>query len=155
MPSPRDIRRRIKSVRKHGADHQGDADGGGVENAQGPAGRARRAALCDAAEPVPAQGDARSASDFTHPLLEVREVRKRAVILIGTDKGLCGALNSNLFRVAAQFDPADHRLHHRRTQSRAVCRPHPRGSLLAEFAYGDSPRFTEAGPLPPLPAICS
>ncbi len=28
--------------------------------------------------------------DFTHPLLEVREVRKRAVILVGTDKGLCG-----------------------------------------------------------------
>src|SRR5512143_2117913 len=46
------------------------------------------------------------ARDFTHPLLEVREVRKRAVILVGTDKGLCGALNTNLFRVAAQFDPA-------------------------------------------------
>ena len=45
------------------------------------------------------------AVDFTHPLLEVREVRKRAVILVGGDKGLCGALNSNLFRVAAQFDP--------------------------------------------------
>ena len=27
--------------------------------------------------------------EFTHPLLEVREVRKRAVILIGADKGLC------------------------------------------------------------------
>src|SRR5262245_32112617 len=46
------------------------------------------------------------ARDFTHPLLEVREVRKRAVILVGTDKGLCGALNTNVFRVAAQFDPA-------------------------------------------------
>src|SRR5271168_2578570 len=45
------------------------------------------------------------AVDFTHPLLEVREVRKRAVILIGTDKGLCGALNSNLFHLAAEFDP--------------------------------------------------
>ena len=44
--------------------------------------------------------------DFKHPLfLEVREVRKRAVILIGTDKGLCGALNSNLFHLAAEFDP--------------------------------------------------
>src|SRR5512143_1512915 len=39
------------------------------------------------------------AGDFTHPLLEVREVRKRAVILVGTDKGLCGSLNTNLFRV--------------------------------------------------------
>src|ERR1700756_4308583 len=45
------------------------------------------------------------AREFTHPLLEVREVRKRAVILIGTDKGLCGALNTNLFRAAAPFDP--------------------------------------------------
>ena len=31
-------------------------------------------------------------------------MRKRAVILVGTDKGLCGALNSNLFREAARFD---------------------------------------------------
>src|SRR5262245_54720632 len=45
------------------------------------------------------------AVDFTHPLLEVREVRKRAIILVGGDKGLCGALNTNLFRVASQFDP--------------------------------------------------
>ena len=42
--------------------------------------------------------------DFSHPLLEVREVRRRAVILVGADKGLCGALNSNLFRLAAEFD---------------------------------------------------
>src|ERR1043165_8621576 len=35
--------------------------------------------------------------DFVHPLMEVREARRRAVILVGTDKGLCGSLNSNLF----------------------------------------------------------
>src|SRR5258707_15709591 len=44
------------------------------------------------------------AADFTHPLLEAREVRKRAVILVGTDKGLCGSLNTNLFRLVPQFD---------------------------------------------------
>src|SRR5215813_12957140 len=43
--------------------------------------------------------------EFNHPLLEVRPVRKRAVILVAADKGLCGALNSNLFRLATQFDP--------------------------------------------------
>ena len=43
--------------------------------------------------------------EFTHPLLELREVRKTAVILIGADKGLCGPLNNNLFRLAAEFDP--------------------------------------------------
>ena len=42
--------------------------------------------------------------DFSHPLLERREVRRRAIILIGADKGLCGALNSNLFRLASEFD---------------------------------------------------
>src|SRR6185437_14416998 len=43
--------------------------------------------------------------DFTHPLLEVREIHKRAVILISPDKGLCGALTSNVLRLAAEFDP--------------------------------------------------
>src|SRR6516225_7924902 len=42
--------------------------------------------------------------DFRHPLLEVRQVRKRAVILIGADKGLCGPLNSNVLRIATKFD---------------------------------------------------
>src|SRR5438874_10797289 len=42
--------------------------------------------------------------DFTHPLLQAREVHRRAVILIATDKGLCGGLNANLFRLAAEFD---------------------------------------------------
>src|SRR5580765_4990465 len=37
--------------------------------------------------------------DFKHPLLEVRERRRRAVLLVASDKGLCGALNSNVFRL--------------------------------------------------------
>ena len=41
-----------------------------------------------------------------HPLLQVREVKKELVIVISTDKGLAGALNTNLFREAANF-PAD------------------------------------------------
>src|SRR5260370_20783622 len=52
------------------------------------------------------QATTHAPDDFTHPLLEVREVRKRAVILVGTDKGLCGGLNSNLFHLVTQFDPA-------------------------------------------------
>src|ERR1700746_263934 len=43
--------------------------------------------------------------EFSHPLLETREVHKRAIILVGGAKGLCGALNSNVFRLAAEFDP--------------------------------------------------
>jgi F-type H+-transporting ATPase subunit gamma len=86
------------------------------------------------------------APDFTHPLLEVREVRKRAVILVGTDKGLCGSLNTNLFRATAQFDPA--RTVYITAGKRAaqfVARTHRQ--LAAEFTFGDSPRFAEARPI--------
>ncbi len=83
------------------------------------------------------------AVDFTHPLLEVREVRKRAVILVGGDKGLCGALNSNLFRVAAQFDP-ETTLFITAGRRAAQYIARTRRQLHAEFAYGDSPRYSEA-----------
>jgi len=81
--------------------------------------------------------------EFRHPLLEVRDVRKRAVILIGADKGLCGALNSNVFRLAAQFDPLSTvfiTAGKKASQFVAVTRR----QLVAEFAYHDTPRFDEA-----------
>jgi len=83
------------------------------------------------------------ATDFTHPLLERREVRKRAVILIAGDKGLCGALNSNLFRVASKFDPRDTLfITAGRRAAQFIARTRRR--LVAEFNYGDSPRYVEA-----------
>jgi F-type H+-transporting ATPase subunit gamma len=86
------------------------------------------------------------AREFTHPLLEVREVRKRAVILVGTDKGLCGALNTNLFRVAAQFDPATTVfIAAGKQEAQFVARTGRQ--LAAEFTFTDSPRFDEARPI--------
>ena len=81
--------------------------------------------------------------DFTHPLLEKREVRKRAVILIGADKGLCGALNSNLFRLAAELDPKSTVfIAAGRKASQFVTRT--QRQLVAEFEYHDSPQYPEA-----------
>jgi F-type H+-transporting ATPase subunit gamma len=80
---------------------------------------------------------------FTHPLMEVRDVRRRAVILVAADKGLCGALNTNVFRLAAQFDPTSTMFltaGRKAAQFVAVTRR----QLAAEFAYGDRPRFSEA-----------
>ena len=86
------------------------------------------------------------ASDFTHPLLEVREVRRRAVILVGTDKGLCGAMNTNLFRLAAQFDPATTVfIAVGKRAAQFVARA--RYQLVAEFSFTDSPRYAEARPI--------
>ncbi len=83
------------------------------------------------------------AVEFTHPLLEVREVKKRAIILIGGDKGLCGALNSNLFRLASQFAPESTVFI---TAGRRAAQYIARTGreLLAEFEYGDTPRYVEA-----------
>jgi len=81
--------------------------------------------------------------EFAHPLLDVRPIRKRAVILIAADKGLCGALNSNLFRMAAQFDP-ESTVFITAGRKAAQFVAATQRQLIAEFAYGDSPRFPEA-----------
>jgi F-type H+-transporting ATPase subunit gamma len=83
------------------------------------------------------------AVNFTHPLLEVRAVCKRAVILISPNQGLCGGLNSNLFHLAAQFDPQTTIfITAGRKAAEFVARSGRQ--LAAEFAYADSPRFPEA-----------
>jgi len=81
--------------------------------------------------------------DFTHPLLEVRPVKKRLVILVSSDKGLCGALNSNLFRLAGRYD---HRSTVFITAGRKAAQfvARTRRQLVADFPYGDTPRFAEA-----------
>jgi len=86
------------------------------------------------------------AREFTHPLLAVREVRQRAVILVSTDKGLCGSLNSNLFRVASQFDPAT-TVYITVGKRAAQFVARTRRRLAAEFTFTDSPRFAEARPI--------
>lgn len=81
--------------------------------------------------------------EFAHPLMEVREVRKRGVILVGADKGLCGALNANLFRLAAEFDPRSTVfITAGRKAAQFVARS--KRQLVAEFEYADMPRFPEA-----------
>ena len=46
---------------------------------------------------------AQSASDFSHPLMEVREQRKSGVLLVLTsNRGLCGGYNSGVIKLAQQ-----------------------------------------------------
>jgi F-type H+-transporting ATPase subunit gamma len=83
------------------------------------------------------------AGEFTHPLMQVREVKKRAVILVSTDKGLCGALNTNLLREAAKFDKnTTVFITAGRKGAQFVARL--KRELGAEFTYKDTPQFAEA-----------
>jgi F-type H+-transporting ATPase subunit gamma len=80
--------------------------------------------------------------DEVHPLMAERDVKKRAIIVVSTDKGLCGALNSNLLREVAKYDPAS-------TVFIAVGRKaaqflaRARRKLAAEFSYHDTPDYTD------------
>ena len=38
------------------------------------------------------------------PMFQKREVKNRGILVVGADKGLCGALNSNLFRFITKLE---------------------------------------------------
>ena len=142
MNSPRDLRRRIKSV-------SGTAQITKAMQmvAASKMRKAQQAAIAATPFAHMLYRIQRSATarlkDFAHPLLEARAVRRRAVILVAGDKGLCGALNTNVFRLAAQFD-AQSTIYITAGRKAAQFVARTRRHLAAEFAYGDSPTFPEA-----------
>ncbi len=42
-------------------------------------------------------------SELNHPFLDQREVKVRGILLVTTDKGLCGPLNANLFKLVTEI----------------------------------------------------
>jgi len=77
-----------------------------------------------------------------HPLLEVREVKRELVLLISTDKGLCGGLNTNLFREASKFDVATTDFVNIGRKGKQFLARTKR-NLIADFEIGDHPSFLE------------
>ena len=142
MPSTRDIRRRIKSVK-----NTAQITKAMQMVASSKMRKAQMAAL--AGRPYAALMNNMLAhvsghvGDFAHPLMEKRGGKKRAVILVSTDKGLCGALNSNLTREAAKFDKdTTVFVCAGRKGSQFIART--KRQLAAEFTYKDAPLFSEA-----------
>jgi len=142
MPSTRDIRRRIRSIKS-----TAQITKAMQMVASSKMRRAQEAAL--AGRPYALLLNrvlgqvTRHTGEFTHPLMERREVAKRAVIVVSTDKGLCGGLNSNLFREVQSFDQAQTRfITAGRKASQFVART--RRQLAAEFTFKDTPHFSEA-----------
>src|SRR5882762_11232716 len=81
-----------------------------------------------------------------HPLLEVRDVKKELVLIISTDKGLAGSLNTNLVREAANFDPQQTVYVTTGRKARQFIARTKR-ELLADFELKDSPAFIETKPI--------
>ena len=142
MPSTRDIRRRIKSVK-----NTAQITKAMQMVASAKMRKAQLAAL--AGRPYAALMNrvlahaTAGAGDFHHPLMEERLVAKRAVVLISTDKGLCGALNTNLLREAMKFDK-DSTVFICVGRKGAQWASRLKRKIVAEFTYKDNPQFSEA-----------
>lgn len=103
MPSTRDIRRRIKSVKNTrqitkamelvAASKMKKAQAAAV------AGRDYALLMADMLAALAPKVDASQ-----HPFLQAREVKTRGILLITTDKGLCGPLNANLFKLVGEIE---------------------------------------------------
>jgi len=80
------------------------------------------------------------------PLLEVREVKKELVLVISTDKGLCGGLNTNLLRETLQFDarPAAYAATGRKAVQYLA---RTKKELLADFQLKDAPALPDTKPV--------
>ena len=80
---------------------------------------------------------------YRHPLMEPREPRRRAVVVVSPDKGLCGSLIMNVMREALKYDAGT-------TEYVAVGRQagqfltRMRRRVVAEYTFGDPPQFREA-----------
>jgi F-type H+-transporting ATPase subunit gamma len=79
---------------------------------------------------------------FDHPLMQSRVASKRAVILVSSDRGLCGGLNSNLFREVTKLDKDTVFITAGKKAAQFIART--KRTLAAEFTYKDTPEFTEA-----------
>ena len=105
MPNLREIRRRIKSIKNTAQI---------TKAMQMVAASKMRKAQQQALAATPYQDlldsiaaslhAARSATDYTHPLMLQRPVNHHTILLITTDKGLCGALNANLIRETLKYE---------------------------------------------------
>ena len=142
MPSTRDIRRRIKSVK-----NTAQITKAMQMVASAKMRRAQQAALAgrpyaNLMNEVLAAATA-GAGEFSHPLMEKRPVQKRALILITSDKGLCGALNTNLLREAAKWGK-DTTVFICAGKKGAQWAGRLKRDLAAEFGYKDTPQFAEA-----------
>lgn len=101
MASTRDIRRRIKSVKNTrqitkamelvAASKMKKAQASAV------AGRPYALLMADMLAAIAPKVDG-----SLHPFLQPREVKTRGILLITTDKGLCGPLNANLFKLVGE-----------------------------------------------------
>ena len=146
MPSTRDIRRRIKSVKNTAQ----------ITKAMQMVAAAKMKKAQDAATSGRAYADLLnkvlvslkgSAEEGTHPYLAEGSGTKTLVILITSDKGLCGAFNTNLLKKlhTTELGPDAEYITIGRKGSQSLARL--KKNLSADFTIKDPARFPELRPV--------
>lgn len=140
MASTRDIRRRIKSVKntRQITKAMELVAASKMKKAQQAAlaGRAYAGLMAEMLAAV-----AGRVEESQHPFLARREVKTRGIILVTTDKGLCGPLNANLFKQVTEIKgPAKYAVIGRKG-TQFIART--RRDLLADFTVNDRVPFAD------------
>ena len=140
MASTRDIRRRIKSVKntRQITKAMELVAASKMKKAQqaAMAGRPYSQLLADMLAALASKVD-----ESQHPFLVKREVKVRGILLITTDKGLCGPLNANLFKLVAEIQTPAKFVVIGRKGTQFLART--RRNLLADFPLHDRVPFSE------------
>jgi F-type H+-transporting ATPase subunit gamma len=84
--------------------------------------------------------------DFSHPFIEERVIKKRGILVISTDRGLCGSLNANLFREIAKIDSKEASFVTIGRKARQFVSRTGR-QLLADFSISEHAPFKEFRPV--------
>jgi F-type H+-transporting ATPase subunit gamma len=143
MASTRDIRRRIKSVKntRQITKAMELVAASKMKKAQQAAlgGQPYANLMAEMLAALAAQVD-----ESTHPFLVERPVKTRGILLITSDKGLAGPLNSNLFKVAADIKTPAKFVAIGRKGAQFLARA--KRDLLADFPVHDRVPFNEVRP---------
>ncbi len=140
MPSTRDIRRRIKSVKntRQITKAMELVAASKMKKAQAAAlaGRGYAGLMAEMLAAVSGRVE-----ESHHPFLTRREVKTRGIILVTTDKGLCGPLNANLFKLVTEIKTPAKYVAIGRKGTQFLART--RRTLLADFTVSDRVPFAD------------
>ncbi len=140
MASTRDIRRRIKSVKntRQITKAMELVAASKMKKAQQSAlaGRPYAQLMADMLAALATRVD-----EAQHPFLIQREVKTRGILLVATDKGLCGPLNANLFKLVTEIKTPAKYFAIGRKGAQFISRTHR--DLVADFQVQDRAPFAE------------
>ncbi len=140
MPNLREIRRRIKSVKntRQITKAMELVAASKMKKAQQAAisGQPYAALLAETLSHISTRIE-----ELDHPFFKEREVKTRGIIIVSTDRGLCGPLNGNLFREVLNSDTKMKFVSVGRKGRQFLSRTSR--NLLADFEIGDAVKYTK------------